>query len=494
MNCLLVYPAIPTTFWSFTYALKFIRKKAAYPPLGLLTIGAMLPPDWTPCLVDLNIEKLRDADLEWADLVFISAMTLQRESTREIIARCHAMGVKVVAGGPLFTNEPDAIDHIDHLVLGEAELTLPPFLNDLANGRPKNVYRTEAFCDLHNTPVPAWELAAIKKYASLSIQFSRGCPFNCDFCNITTLFGHRPRLKTADQVTAELDAIYATGWRGNVFFVDDNFIGNKGFLKSDLLPALIRWRQDKRGIVFMTETSINLADDPELIALMVKAGFDAVFIGIESPDEASLSECSKKQNKNRDLLQNVRIIQNAGLQVQAGFIVGFDVDSPKTFKRMIDFIQQSGIVTAMVGILQAPPGTRLFKRLKKENRIIGTVSGDNVDGNTNIIPKMGIERLKEGYHSIMTHIYAPKHYYRRVRIFLKEFKVPEARVPLNFRHFLAVLHSSIRLGFFGKERFHYWSLIIWTLFQRPRLLPIALTMAIYGYHFRKICELYFHHS
>ncbi len=494
MNCLLVYPAFPTTFWSFSYALKFIRKKAAYPPLGLLTIGAMLPPTWTRRLVDLNIEQLRDAHLEWADLVLISAMTIQRESTNEIIARCHAKGVKVVGGGPLFTNEPDDYAHVDHLVLDEAEQTLPSFIDDLAKGRPKKVYRAADFCDLTGTPAPAWELAAIKKYASLSIQFSRGCPFNCDFCNITTLFGHRPRLKTPAQVTAELDAIYATGWRGNVFFVDDNFIGNKRFLKSHLLPALIRWRQDKRGIVFMTETSINLADDPELIALMVKAGFDAVFIGIESPDEASLAECSKQQNKNRNLLQDVRFIQNAGLQVQAGFIVGFDNDSPTTFQRMIDFIQQSGIVTAMVGLLQAPPGTRLFKRLKKENRIIGAVSGDNVDGNTNIIPKMGIERLKEGYQEIMTHIYAPKHYYRRVKIFLKEFKVSEVRVPLDFQHILAVLRSSIRLGICGKERFQYWRLIIWTVFQRPRLLPIALTLAIYGYHFRKICELYIQHS
>ena len=490
MNSLLVYPAFPTTFWSFTYALKFIRKKAAYPPLGLLTIGAMLPPTWNRRVVDLNTESLRDSDLEWADLVFISAMTVQRESTTALIERCQDKGVKVVAGGPLFSNEAQVFRPAHHLVLDEAEMPLPPFLNDLANGRPQSIYRAVDFCSLTHTPVPAWELAQIKKYASLSIQFSRGCPFNCDFCNVTALFGHRPRLKTPAQVIAELDAIYTAGWRGNVFFVDDNFIGNKKYLKTHLLPALIQWRQDKKGIVFITETSIDLADDPALINMMVRAGFDAVFIGIESPDEASLTECRKRQNKNRDLLQNVRIIQNAGLQVQAGFIIGFDNDSPTTFQCMIDFIQQSGIVTAMVGLLQAPPGTRLFDRLKKENRLVGSVSGDNVDGTTNIIPKMGLERLKEGYQRIMVHIYAPENYYRRVRIFLKEFKVPAVRAPIDLQQILAVLRSSVRLGIWGKERFQYWRLIIWTLFRRPRLLPMAITLAIYGYHFRKTCELY----
>jgi radical SAM superfamily enzyme YgiQ (UPF0313 family) len=297
-------------------------------------------------------------------------------------------------------------------------------------------------------------------------------------------------MKTAQQVIAELDSIYDTGWRGNIFFVDDNFIGNKRYLKTQLLPALIEWRKNKKGCVFYTEASINLADDRELLDMMVKAGFDSVFIGIESPDEDSLTECHKDQNKNRNLIDNIRIIQRAGLQVQGGFIVGFDNDSQSTFQQLIDFIQKTGIVTAMVGMLQAPPGTRLFERLQREDRLVGVISGDNVDGTTNIIPKMGIDRLMNGYQSIMGHIYSPKHYYRRVKTFLKEFSCPEVRTPMDFQRFLAFFRSSIRLGLFGKERFRYWYLIIWTLIRKPKLLPMAVTLAIYGHHFRKICELY----
>jgi len=490
MNALLIYPKFPDTFWSFTYALKFIRKKAANPPLGLLTVAAMLPDEFHRRVIDINVEGLTDEDLAWADLAFIGAMAVQRDSAKQIIARCQAAGVKVIAGGPLFTAEPDAFEKVDHLVLDEAELTLPCFLEDLKSGHLKKIYRAAGFCDLHQTPSPAWDLIDMKKYASMSIQFSRGCPFNCDFCNVTVLFGHRPRLKSAHQVTAELDRMYDSGWRGNIFFVDDNFIGNKQYLKTSLLPALIEWRKDKKGCVFYTEASINLADDPQLLDLMVKAGFDSVFIGIESPDEDSLTECRKNQNKNRDLLQNVKIIQHSGLQVTGGFIIGFDSDTPSTFRRQIEFIQKSGIVTAMVGLLNAPPGTRLFDRLYRENRVIGKFSGDNVDGTTNIIPKMGLPTLLEGYRSIMGHIYSPKHYYRRVKVFLKEFGNSKANTPLDLQRFLAFFRSSVRLGFLGKERFHYWYLMIWTLTRKPRLLPLAITFAIYGYHFRKICEIH----
>ena len=490
MNVLLIYPKFPDTFWSFKHALKFIRKKAANPPLGLLTVAAMLPDEFHRRVIDINVEGLTDEDLAWADLAFIGAMAVQRDSAKQTIARCQAAGVKVIAGGPLFTAEPDAFEEVDHRVLDEAELTLPCFLEDLKSGHLKKIYRAAGFCDLHQTPSPAWDLIDMKKYASMSIQFSRGCPFNCDFCNVTVLFGHRPRLKSAQQVTAELDRMYDSGWRGNIFFVDDNFIGNKQYLKTSLLPALIRWRKDKKGCVFYTEASINLADDPQLLDLMVKAGFDSVFIGIESPDEDSLTECRKNQNKNRDLLQNVKIIQHSGLQVTGGFIIGFDSDTPSTFRRQIEFIQKSGIVTAMVGLLNAPPGTRLFDRLYRENRVIGKISGDNVDGTTNIIPKMGLPTLLEGYRSIMGHIYSPKHYYRRIKVFLKEFGNSKANTPLDLQRFLAFFRSSIRLGILGKERFYYWYLVIWTLIRKPRLLPLAITLAIYGYHFRKICEIH----
>jgi radical SAM superfamily enzyme YgiQ (UPF0313 family) len=491
MNVLLIYPKFPDTFWSFTYALTFIRKKAAFPPLGLLTVAAMLPDGFIRRLVDVNVDNLTDDDLSWADVAFIGGMAIQRKSAKQIITRCRAAGLKVISGGPLFTAEPDAFEDVDHLVLDEAELTLPSFLRDLKNGSLKKIYRASDFCDLAYTPPPSWELINMKKYASMSIQFSRGCPFNCDFCNVTALFGHRPRLKSVQQIIAELDRMYDRGWRGDIFFVDDNFIGNKRYLKTRLLPALIEWRQDKRGCIFFTEASINLADDAELMDLMVKAGFDSVFIGIESPNDDSLTECQKVQNKNRDLINDVKVLQRAGLQVQGGFIVGFDSDTPSTFQQLIDFIQKSGIVTAMVGLLQAPPGTKLFDRLKKDKRLLGRmISGDNVDGTTNINPKMGIDQLMNGYRMIMAHIYSPRHYYRRVKVFLKEFGSSGVDTHMDIQRFLAFFRSSIRLGILGKERFHYWYLMTWTLVRKPRLLPLAVTLAIYGHHFRKICEMH----
>ncbi len=492
MKVLLVSPQFPDTFWSFTYALSFIGKKSAFPPLGLLTVAALLPAAWSRRLVDVNVETLTDTDLLWADMVFVGGMAVQRQSAKEIVARCRAAKVPVVAGGPLFTAEPEQFAEVDHLVLDEAELTLPQFLADLENGTPERIYRSSGFCNLHDTPVPAWDLIKTKRYASLNIQFSRGCPFNCEFCNVTTLFGHRSRIKTPQQVITELDCIYATGWRGSIFFVDDNFIGNKNYLKTDLLPALIAWRRDKKGCVFFTEASINLADDPELLHLMVLAGFDSVFIGIESPDEVSLTECHKIQNKNRDLLACVQHIHRSGLQVMGGFIVGFDCDLPSIFQRQIDFIQKSGIVIAMVGMLQAPPGTRLFDRLQRESRIIDTFSGDNVDGTTNIVPRMGLDLLIEGYRSIMHEIYSPKNYYRRVQTLLRELKAPVINQPLNMQRILSLFRSLFRLGFLGKERFHYWRLLLWTVSCRPRLVPTAITLSIYGYHYRKICELYIH--
>jgi len=489
MNVLLIYPAFPDTFWSFKHALKFIRKKAAYPPLGLVTVGAMLPKCWPKRLVDINVAKLTEKDLAWADCVFISAMAVQRDSAQQTIARCKKAGLKVVAGGPLFISEHEQFDKVDHFVLNEAELTLPPFLKDLEQGCAKRIYETTEFADIQKTPAPAWGLIDLKRYANMSVQFSRGCPFNCDFCNVTALFGHKPRIKTTQQVIAELDGIYNLGWRGQVFFVDDNFIGNKKYLIKHLLPALIAWHKDKKGVPFNTEASLNLADDPQLMEMMVGAGFDAVFVGIETPDEVSLAECNKKQNKNRDMVESVKLIQRAGLQVQGGFIVGFDNDTPSIFQRQIDFIQKSGIVTAMVGLLQAPAGTRLYQRLQQEGRLLGHMSGDT-DGTTNIIPRMELRALYEGYKNIMGHIYSPKNYYQRVRTFLREYQAPRVEIPLDFQRFLAFFRSGIRLGIFGKERFQYWKLISWTLLRRPTLLPLAITFTIYGHHFRKICELY----
>ena len=490
MNVLFIYPKFPDTFWSFSYALRFIGKKAAFPPLGLITVAALLPKQFQKRLVDLNVESLNDDDLSWADMAFISAMAIQRKSAIQIIEQCKSKGLKIVAGGPLFTAEPDAFGMVDHLVLGEAELSLPMFLADLKKGKPRKIYSTEEYPNVHESPIPLWCLIDMRRYASLNIQYSRGCPFNCDFCNITSLFGRTPRIKSAQQILAELDAIYQTGWRGNIFFVDDNFIGNKRSLKKDLLPALIEWRKDKKGCVFFTESSINLADDDQLMTMMSKAGFDSVFIGIESPDENSLTECQKTHNMNRDLLRDVQKIHRSGLQVMGGFIVGFDSDTPSIFQRQIDFIQRSGIVTAMVGMLQAAPGTRLFERLAREQRISSFFSGDNVNGRTNIIPTMGLNHLIDGYRSIMKQIYSPSKYYRRIRCILRELKTPTATIPTDSTRLFAFLRACLRLGILGKERFQYWYLLMWALVRRPKLLPLAVTLAIYGYHYRKICELY----
>jgi len=488
MNVLLTYPEFPDTFWSYKHALKFIRKKAFAPPLGLLTVAAMLPPDWNLRLIDLNVTELADGDLTWADYVFVSAMTVQRDSAREVIDRSHASGTPVVAGGPLFTEEHERFPDVDHFVLNEAEVTLTPFLEDLRLGSVQRIYTSDTFPDIRQTPAPRWELADLRHYGSVSIQYSRGCPFNCDFCNVTALFGHRPRAKSARQLIAEFDALYAQGWRGSVFFVDDNLIGKRDELKQEVLPALIAWRQDKVGLSFSTEVTIDLADDDELMDLMATAGFEQVFVGIETPHEESLAECSKHQNRKRDLADSVRRIQRAGMQVQGGFIVGFDSDPPSIFRRQMEFIQRTGIVAAMVGLLQAPHGTRLYDRLLGEGRILGDLSGDNVSGLTNIVPKMGIEQLRTGYRWLLEQLYSPKLYYERVRTLLIEVQPPKVRTHLDLEHVLALFRSIYRLGIVGVERVHYWKLFFWTLLRRPRLFPTAITLAICGYHFRMVAE------
>ena len=490
MNILMVYPEFPDTFWSFKHALRFIRKKASSPPLGLLTVAAMLPPTWQVRLLDLNVTPLMRKDLAWADYVFISAMVVQREAAHKVIVQCKQAGVPVVAGGPLFTSEHESFSDVSHFVLNEAEITLPRFLADLEQGRAERLYTTTEFPDIRQTPVPRWDLLDLNQYATMSLQFSRGCPYDCEFCNITALFGRRPRTKTASQIVAELDALYALGWRGSVFFVDDNFIGNKKQLKAEILPALIDWRKGKTGAPFHTEVSINLADDDDLMRMMVDAGFDTVFVGIETPDDDSLAECNKFQNRGRDLVESVKRLQRSGMQVQGGFIVGFDSDTPSIFQRQIDFIQKSGIVSAMVGLLQAPAGTRLYQRLEGEGRLLSEMSGDNADGSTNIIPKMDLDTLRAGYKRILDQIYSPKLYYERVITFLREYQPPKVRVHFDFQMLMAFWRSIYRLGIQGVERVHFWRLWAWTLSHKPQLFPMAITFAIYGYHFRKVCDLH----
>lgn len=456
--------------------------------MGLLTAAAMLPKEWEKKLVDMTVKPLTDRDIAWADYVLLSATSIQSESVNRVIARCQRLGAKIVAGGPLFTTRSEQFDEVDHLVLDEAEVTLPLFLEDLKSAQPRHIYRSDHWADITRTPAPLWELVDMKKYDLMGFQYSRGCPFGCDFCDVTLLFGHTMRLKTRDQILVELDTLYSRGWRGGVFVVDDNFIGNKAELKREILPAIIAWmEQHKRPFVFNTQASINLADDEELLRLMVLAGFDSVFVGIETTHEESLAECGKFQNKKRDLIACVRKIQRSGLQVQGGFIVGFDSDPPAIFEKLIAFIQTSGIVTAMVGLLNAPRGTPLYQRLLKENRLLHESSGNNTDLSLDFIPKMRMEDLIEGYKQVIRKIYSPKDYYERVRTLLRNYQPPRKRkYRVSRRDLQAFVKSLWFIGFWGKGRLYYWKLLLWSLFRRTRLFPLAVTYSIYGFHFQRI--------
>ena len=492
MNILLVYPKCPDSFWSFNYALKFISKKAAVPPLGLITVSAMLPSTWEKKLVDMNVTALNSSDILWADYVFISAMYIQKESVNKIIAECKKWSTKIVAGGPLFTQDFPNYPEIDHFVLNEAEITLPLFLEDLNAGNPQRVYATEEFADLSQTPAPDFYLLSVNDYAFMNIQVTRGCPFSCNFCEITSLLGHKVRMKSTQQIISELDVLYdKIKWRGPVSIVDDNFIGNIKEVKYNLLPAMKKWmQQHKYPFVFTFESSINLADDEELMTLLIESGFNGTFIGIETPEEKSLYYCNKTQNRNRDLLESVKKIQQAGIQVAGGFIVGFDSDTPTVFQRQIDFIQQSGIVSAMVGLLNAPKNTKLYKQLEAENRLTTDATGNNTDSSMNFIPKMDHGELMDGYHNIIRNIYSTRPYYKRVRQLLLNYnQLCKAQNKINFSLLKAFLKSVFVIGFLNKGRREYWKLIVWTLFNRPKLMVDALTCTVYGYHFRTVYGL-----
>lgn len=490
MKILMVYPRYPDTFWGFRHALRFIGRKASFPPLGLLTVAAMLPAQWEKRLVDLNVEPVTDTDLCWADAVFISAMAVQKESVRVVIDRCRTLGKRIVAGGPLFTADHDKYPEVDHLVLGEAERTLPPFLADLQAGRARHLYQPEGWAELAEAPVPLWDLIDFRNYAAMNLQYSRGCPFDCEFCDITALFGRRPRSKGVQQFLDELESLYRRNWRGAIFIVDDNFIGDRRKLKEVLLPALVQWmEQRKYPFYFYTEASINLADDSELMELMCRAGFEEVFIGIETPDQDGLLETGKLQNKNRDLVESVRKIQRAGLQVHGGFIVGFDSDPPAIFEKQIRFIQESAIVTAMVGVLSVLRGTKLYQRLEREGRLVAETSGDNTALDVNYVPRMKIDQLLDGYRRILETVYSPRNYYQRVISLLREYRpTVNGQFRIQQGYLGALFKSVLFLGVIGKERLQYWRLFFWTLLRRPRLFPLAITYAIYGFHFRKVSE------
>jgi len=488
VKILFIYPETPLTFWSFKDALKFISKKAAEPPLGLITVAAMLPEEWEKKLIDLNVSALEDKDILWADYVFLSGMNIQINSFKKVIRKCNTLGVKVVAGGPLATTQHQDFLGVDHFVLNEAEITLQPFLEDLKNGNPKPVYSTDKFPDITKSPVPMWELLEMKQYASMSVQYSRGCPYNCEFCSITMLNGRKPRPKSVKQFITELNRLYELGWREPVSIVDDNFIGNKRLLKNETLPALIEWSKQKGyPFRFITEASINLSDDEELMNMMIDAGFYSIFVGIETPNNNSLEECGKAVNQRRDLLTSINKLQKKGFIVSGGFIVGFDNDNSRIFEEQINFIQKSGIVTAMVGLLNAPVGTKLFKRLNGENRLLNNFTGNNMDGSINFIPKMNYADLMAGYSNIIRTIYSPKTYYYRIKKLLHFYELPEWNSnKLSFREIKAFIKSLWLLGIFDKQRLYYWKILLYSLFKHPHKVPLAITMAVYGYHFRRV--------
>jgi len=485
MNILLVYPKYPDTFWSFKHALSFISRKAAFPPLGLLTIASMLPKEWNLKLVDLNVKELEEKDIAWSDMVFISAMLVQKKSSLEIISKAKLLGKTVVAGGPVFNTQLKKTKGVDHFILGEAEITLPRFLKDLKEGKEKKIYSTKKRPVITKTPAPMWSLINFKDYATMSVQYSRGCPFDCEFCDIVIMNGRTPRTKTPEQLVNEMQTLFDAGWRGHVFIVDDNFIGNKKNVK-EMLKKLIVWQKKRRyPFQLLTEASINLADDIKLMKMMSSANFSKVFLGLETPDVNSLKECSKIQNTSVDITKAVKRIQQHGMQVMGGFIVGFDTDTENIFEAQIKFIQKIGVVTAMVGILMALPKTRLWHRLKDEGRLLDNFTGDLA--NINFTPKMSYEDLSKGYKKIMKTIYSPKNYYKRINTFIKNYN-PTSKVRLKWQDINALIKSVWKIGIISKSRGHYWKLILKTSFTKTKALPIAIELAIYGVHFQKIAS------
>ncbi len=488
MNILLVYPRSPDTFWSFKHVLKLVSKKAAFPPLGLLTVAAMLPRDWSLKLADLNVAPLEDSALAWADYVFLSGMIVHQDSAHEVAARCAALGKIVIAGGPLFTTGHEHFPEIRHFVLGEAEGLVDELVKDLVRGTPRPVYHSADWPDVRLAPVPRWDLIELRDYVTMPVQFSRGCPFNCEFCDIVIMNGRIPRTKAPEQVVRELEALRLAGWRDMVFIVDDNFIGNRARAR-ELLRELIAWRERvKPKMGFLTEASMNLADDPALCELMVKAGFKKVFLGIETPSAEGLEECGKQQNRRRDLGDSVRILQRAGLEVMGGFIVGFDSDPQDIFRRQFEFIQQSGVVTAMVGLLTALPQTELYRRLAREGRILAETCGNNTDAAINFITRLDREFLISGYRELMRELYEPRNYYARIRAFLRTYRPSGPSMRLSRPEVKAFLKSLWVLGVWHKGRLGYWGLFWSTLLASPKKFHTAMELSIIGHHFRRVAS------
>jgi radical SAM superfamily enzyme YgiQ (UPF0313 family) len=491
MKVLLVNPEFPDTYWSFRHALPFEGKRCVFPPLALMTVSALLPASCERRLVDLNVESLKTSQIEWADMVFITGMLAQKESLHSVVRQCKQRGKMVVLGGPYVTSTIEELPDADHVFQGEAETTLPQFFEDLERGEAKRIYKAPERPPLSISPIPDFHLADLKRYSSMSVQYSRGCPFSCEFCDIIEIYGRVPRTKSNSQILSEFDELKRLGWRGSLFIVDDNFIGNKKNVRL-LLPALIEW-QKKNGYPFslLTEASVNLADDDELLGNMREAGFRRVFLGIETPVEESLKEAQKTQNRG-NLLDSVKKIQSYGMEVMAGFIVGFDNDPDDIFERQIDFIRESAIPLAMVGMLNALPDTQLWRRLEREGRLLGEASGNNTVSTVNFIPKMDVERLVAGYQSIMRTIYRPREYYQRALDSLKRtpHDTPEPTHYNLLDEITGLFRLVLKLGVIDAERKEFWRFFIHAVRKHHDRLTESLRLAAMGYHFRKLNDSY----
>jgi len=490
-NALLVYPKFPPSYWGAQYALEFIGKKSAMPPLGLLTVAGMFPANYQLKVVDMNVDPLTEEHLEWADMVFTSTMIVQKDSLRDVIERARRAKVPVIAGGPHPTTFYEEIEGVDHFVLDEVEHTFGEFLQDFENGRAQKIYRSPAKPSIKDAPPPRYDLIDIHAYGSMALQFSRGCPFDCEFCDITKLFGRVPRTKSAEQILAEFDVLYNLGWRGRMFLVDDNFIGNKRDALH-VLPEIARW-QKARNYPFSlyTEASVNLSGLDDLLDAMVDAGFTMAFLGIETPNRKALLKTKKAQNTHRHddnfLLNAVRKIQEKGLEVTAGFILGLDSDGEEAFDAQIEFIQQAGIPTAMVGLLSALKGTDLYKRLQNEGRLLEESSGNNVSVSLNFRTEMDHEVLIQGYKRVLSTLYDPslKNYFDRCWTMLRRVKSrSRCHAKIGKAEWMA-LAKSLKRQLLSRQGPAYLKFLAKVLKEKPKAFSDAVRLAILGYHFEK---------
>lgn len=496
-NVLLVYPEFEPSFWSFKYALRYVGKMSAMPPLGLLTIAGMFPEGYFLRLVDMNVRPLTDRDIAWADLVCTSSMIVQRRSQARVIARCKRAGKPVVAGGPHPTSYEEEMDGVDYLLLGEVETTFVPFLRDLESGTARRITAPPDRPAITQTPLPRYDLVRMRQYGAMLLQFSRGCPFDCEFCDITKLYGRIPRTKSNDQMLGEFQSVYDLGYRGSLFLVDDNFIGNRRDALR-FLKAFIEWqRLHDYPFTLFTEASMNLVEHEELMDAMVAAGFTAVFVGIETPTPEALVITKKKQNVGKTdpeyPLHAVQTLQHKGLEVLGGFILGLDGDKPDAFDAHIQFIRAAAIPTAMEGMLTALKGTDLYKRLQAEGRLLGDTTGQNISTQLNFIPEMPAEALIEGYKRVLDTIYdrGLKNYFQRC---WDMFQSLDRRVHPASAHTPLTAGQAIRFCIYtlgqmlSAEGPAYLRFLLRVLWNKPALLPEALAFGAKGHHLRKVTE------